>query len=157
MGHTGEQFLAMQEFEQMQVQQLRKSLIAQKATRTVDNILERGNPITTAITIKAVEEFIEAIKKDKRFIDYVREELAKNGGKDSVEGIALENVEAGTKYDYSNDPVWVDLDKKKRDRETFLKTIKDPLSIVNEETGEVYSITPPVKTSSSTYKITLQK
>lgn len=71
-------------------------------------------------------------------------------------------IEAGTKFDYSlcNDEEYVDLlaefeavKTKVKDRETFLKSIKGSINIVTKH-GEAVTVFPPVKTSTSTIKIT---
>ena len=86
-------------------------------------------------------------------------------------GTKFSLAETGTKYDYStcNDPLYNHLSAKKKAldeeikaRETFLKSIKDFLiiSIPDPETGELLeniTVTPPNKTSNSSYKVTLLK
>lgn len=71
-------------------------------------------------------------------------------------------IEAGTKYDYSqcNDEEYLDLlveleavKLKVKDRETFLKSIKGSMNIVTKH-GEAVTVFPPIKTSTSTLKIT---
>ena len=71
-------------------------------------------------------------------------------------------IEAGTKYDYSqcNDEEYTiliarleALKAKIKDRETLLKSIKGSMNIVTED-GEGATIYPPIKTSTSTIKIT---
>jgi hypothetical protein len=43
-----------------------------------------------------------------------------------------------------------------KDRETFLKSIKAPMQMIDENSGEVYTIYPPKKTSSTTLKVTFK-
>jgi hypothetical protein len=78
-------------------------------------------------------------------------------------GATFEVIEAGTKYDYSgcNDTEYDDLTAaineltaRRKEREKFLRGIKNATTIVNEETGELVRILPPVKSSTTTYKTT---
>jgi hypothetical protein len=48
----------------------------------------------------------------------------------------------------------VALKEKIKERETFLKSLKAPLEVVNTDTGETTTIVPPVKKSTSTFKFT---
>lgn len=79
-------------------------------------------------------------------------------------GARIEKSEVGTKYNYatSKDIEWERLDsefrtieRKRKEREEFLRALKEPMTAVNEETGEVYRISPPFKTSKAGFKIYL--
>ena len=91
-------------------------------------------------------------------------EVSKYGkdGTSVLSAIQIQPVEAGTKYNYaaSGDPKWKALKeasdnaaKELKDRESFLKALKQPLAETDMETGEVNQLIPPPKTSKSTYKI----
>ena len=63
-----------------------------------------------------------------------------------------------------NDPVYMDLlkqkgviDKQLKERESFLKSLSNRTTIVDDETGEVATVIPPVKMSSQGYTITFSK
>jgi len=73
-------------------------------------------------------------------------------------GNKITKAEHGTKYDFSNcgDPKWYELKAKEQllkssitQRETFLKALKAPISLLDEASGEVATITPPTKKSKS--------
>ena len=73
--------------------------------------------------------------------------------------------ELSTKYDYFNcqDVAWNDLTKqitelteKRKEREAMLKTIKEPITLVDEPTGETWTLNPAIKTSTSGIKITIK-
>jgi len=73
--------------------------------------------------------------------------------------------ELGTKYDYINcsDIVWNDLTKqitelteKRKEREAMLKTVKEPMTLVNETTGQTWKVNPAIKTSTSGIKVTIK-
>ncbi len=70
----------------------------------------------------------------------------------------------GVKYDFTNcgDAEWnelnaekVELDKKIKEREKFLKTITKPTNIITDD-GEVLTINPPIKSGSLGIAITLK-
>lgn len=145
-----------------------KSTIEQQAIKAVDIILESGSPVNAAQLLKSVESFVEIVRKDKRLVDFVRDELAKSSGKVTLaSGTRIEAAEVGTEYNYENcgDSVWYFLQHKKeaaisdlKIREAFLKTIPAKGLIVTDElTGETTTIYPPTKTSISSYKVTLAR
>jgi hypothetical protein len=142
-----------------------KPAIAVQALKAVDNILESGNPLRVAETLSAVEEFISLVKKDKRLVDYVREELNKEKGKHTtVGGTKIESAEVGTKYDYSqcNDPILAETEKQSANLAEGLKTRQEFLKRLPAEGLEVLfgeeliRVFPPSKTSTSSYKVSLQ-
>jgi hypothetical protein len=136
---------------------------------------------TSAINLVEMLKFVETVgsvvkgKSDlngeNKFVDLVRDEIARNSddGKScsSKYGTKLELAETGVKYDFTAcaDPEWDDLDKqmdalkeKIKAREKFLKTIGDRgMTLLDEGTGEIKKLFPPIKTSSSSFKQTLLK
>lgn len=80
-------------------------------------------------------------------------------------GAIVSREEVGTKYSYetSKDIEWERLDSefrtieaKRKEREAFLRALKEPMTAVNEETGEVYRIMPPFKRSKEGVKVWLK-
>ena len=102
---------------------------------------------------KACEDIDAAIKAD--YIDAA----IKYGVKSfEIYGVKIElSDNIGTRYDYSNcgDKIYDSACKIKKEREGVLKALKNSISIVDADTGEVYKITPPVKYSSEGIKVTL--
>jgi hypothetical protein len=142
---------------------LSKSQISLKAKTAVEYILEHGGAPEVAEIITSMETFIKEVRANKDFIEYVREEAAKNGGKLTLSsGTKIEVCEAGTKYDYSQDGKWLIL-KQAADRtnaelkehEDKLKKVPSGKLLVDEETGEI--MTGPSKTSTSSFKVSLAK
>jgi len=127
--------------------------------------LESGriNPLDLLKQIKCFEKVIEQTKDT--LSKMAREEAEKYGAKNfDFKGVKIELAEVGTKYDYSkcNDFVMAKvsedlakLNETKKQRETFLKSLKDPISLIDEESGDVFQILPPVKSSSSSLKVTI--
>jgi hypothetical protein len=142
---------------------LSKKQIDTMASSSVDVLLEEGNVFEVAEAIAAMEEFVKAVRKDSRYIDFIRDELAKNNGKlRTSSGACIELCEAAVTYDYSQDGTWnmldneiKDLQQQKKSREEELRKLAPGRMAVDPDTGEV--IQGPSKTSKSTYKITLAR
>lgn len=140
-----------------------KAGISSLAKRSIDNVLEQGNAAQVAEAVAVMEEFIKQIRKDDRFIDFMRDELIKNNGNiTTASGAKLELCEAGVTYDYSEDVSWRSLDEeiknltaRRKALEEKLRKLRPGKMMVDEETGEV--MIGPLKSSRSTYRITLSK
>ena len=112
---------------------------------------------------KAMEKVFEKIKPT--LIENALNEISQYEKNTIIKGSEFSIVEAGVKYDYSNcndleyNMLNTQLEALKstlKDRETFLKSIKQPLQMIDENSGEVYTIYPPKKTSSTTLKVTFK-
>jgi hypothetical protein len=112
---------------------------------------------------KAMEKVFEKIKPT--LIENALNEISKFEKNAVIKGSEFSIVEAGVKYDYSdcNDLEYnmlnTQLEALKstlKERETFLKAIKAPKQMIDENSGEVYSVYPPKKTSSTTLKVTFK-
>jgi choline kinase len=112
---------------------------------------------------KAMEKVFEKIKPT--LIENALNEISQYEKNTVIKGSEFSIVEAGVKYDYSNcndieyNTLNTQLECLKstlKDRETFLKSIKEPLQMIDETSGEVYTIYPPKKTSSTTLKVTFK-
>lgn len=93
------------------------------------------------------------------------DEIEKHNGKATINGAEVIKKEVGTKYDYSNcnDANWNALNElmvrtKERmsEREKFLKTITKPLTIADDETGEMIQLLSPIKTSSTSIQVSFK-
>lgn len=92
-------------------------------------------------------------------------EIEKHSGKTTVNGAEVIKKEVGTKYDYSgcNDSSWNALSKlesqakeKKSEREKFLKTLPSSMTVADEETGEMITLNPPIKSSTTSIAVTFK-
>lgn len=136
-----------------------------------DNIIKELNdgtinPIQLAISFKAVEKLNESIKKElnDRCID---EALRHSNKTFNAYGSTIEYSEnIGVRYDFSQcghteweilDQEIAELTKRKKNIEKFLLSLPSSTTIVCEMTGEIDTIYPPQKKSSSGIKITLDK
>jgi len=142
---------------------LSKKQVAALVNQSVENLLEGGNVAQVAEVLAVMEDFVKGIRKDERFVDLMRNELLKHGGAmKTASGAKIEACEASTTYDYSENGSWCFLDQKisalaeqKKELEAKLRQIPGGKEVVDEETGEVF--TGPLKTSRSTYRITLAR
>ena len=123
------------------------------------------NALELKAQLKWIEKAIELIDKGTK--DAQLREFAKYGKVASVNGFTIEVMEAGTKYDYSGcgDIEWETLtdtiataNAKRMNREKFLKALSRPTAITDEFTeGETLLIKPPVKSSTTSLKFTMNK
>lgn len=144
-----------------------KPIIARKATAFVDKVLESGDPLQLAENLTAIKQFIKGVEDDNRLNDYTVTELQKyeKGKRTLPSGTKLETVEAGTSYDFDvcNDPELPRLEQAAKEaakavtqRKEFLKRVQpEGMDTVDKQTGEFVKIYPPVKTSTTTVKVTL--
>ena len=118
--------------------------------------------LSIAEQIAAGKEFLEMIRANSRFIGAVRDQLQLHpkGKMLSSSGAQLSIMEAGTKYDYSTDPTWRELNmiaedaiEARKARETLLKAIPSGQTLMNSE-GEITAFAP-IKTSTSTFMVKL--
>lgn len=129
--------------------------------------LDEGHfsPLHLAAQLKFVEDVISNIKEEVR--QRVIAEQDKYGKhKMTYYGATFDIKEAGVKYDYSQcqDVIWDDLRKQLdalneqiKEREAFLKTLKERFTYIDESTGEIVTIYPPQRKSTTTYAITWNK
>lgn len=122
------------------------------------------SPLRVLIQLRAME------KASKQILDGIREEVItaaeKYPGKDfELYGNKLSKEELGVKYDYSTcgDTIYerlqTDFNTAKAsldERTAFLRQLKSPMTVVDEMTGEVVTIKPPVRTSTTGVKVTIK-
>lgn len=126
------------------------------------------SPLEAAAKLRSIKEVIELTLKDIKVNEIIISEIEKygKGENPSAFGAKFQVKETGVKYDFSqcNDPIWNRLkaeadaiSEKMKEREKYLKIIKEPKTEIDNETGEVYEILPPLKTSTTSYSITFNK
>jgi len=142
---------------------LSKKKIADLADESVGHLLEEGNVFQVAEALAAMEEFVKTVRKDERYIQYLRDELAKHHGRlVTASGAKIEACEAGVSYDYSSNAEWRELEAERFEIERRKRALEEKLRIlapgrvaVDPDTGEM--LEGPLKTSKSTYRITLAR
>lgn len=122
------------------------------------------NPLKALVWCKTIEEIVERVRKETKE-DQLRESDKYPEKSFAFAGATLTKAEHGTKYDYSGcgDTVWERLDANTKDaaakqkiREDFLRSLKEPLTVVDEMTSEIITIRPPVKTSTSGLNVSIK-
>lgn len=121
------------------------------------------NALNLKVRLKMIESAYELIDKATKSEQLA--ELSRYGKSVELAGFKIEQMEAATRYDYSscNDLEWSELDAKitalqeqKKEREAFLKGLSRPTAITDSFTaGETITINPPIKTSTSSLKLTM--
>ena len=142
---------------------LSKKQINGMADDAVGNVLEDGNVFGVAEALAAMEEFVKTVRRDERYIQFLRDELAKHHGRlITLSGAKIELCEAGVSYDYSGNAEWCALEAERFEIERKKKALEEKLRLlapgrvaVDPDTGEM--LEDPLKTSKSTYRITLAR
>lgn len=122
------------------------------------------NPLQLKSMFK-VMELVSDIVSDATKVNQLNEADKYSEKKFNAYGFEIEKAEVGTKYDYAvcGDPIYnqraqiLEEAKKQLDeRAAFLKALKEPLTLVDDESGEVATIHPPAKKSQSGLKFSLK-
>jgi hypothetical protein len=123
-----------------------------------------ASALDVLIQLRAIE------KATKRILSGIEDNILKEAEQYSeksfdIHGNKLEKSEAGVVYDYSicADPIH---DRRESEfnsakdsldeRRSFLKALKEPMKVVDEETGELITIRPPLKKSTSIVKVSIR-
>lgn len=123
------------------------------------------NPFDYLSELEFIHQAIENAKSQIR--ESLIDELEKNPeAKQGIKrnGVQFKLKESGVRYDFSNNEKWQVLKSECDDMQTALKqieselkTLKSSRTMVDESTGEVFQIHPPIKSSKTTIEITLPK
>ncbi len=142
-----------------------KSALEKFANSIIQDVKEgRENPLQIKILIKKYEYVLNEIKENIKV--NVNTETAKYGDKEfEYGGAKCHYTPVNTEYDFSvcgdslRQKLFIDsveANYKLKERETFLKSLTDTITIINEETGEMETISPPQKKQSYGLKVTLK-
>jgi hypothetical protein len=135
-------------------------------SRQLINAVHNGE--VNALQIKALFKILEKVAE--KFDEGTKENQLKEAArypekKFTAFGFEVEKAEVGTKYDYSicGDVVWeqrqaaLNAAKSLLDERTeFLKSLREPLTVVVEDSGEVITVRPPLKKSSEGLKFSMK-
>ncbi len=122
------------------------------------------NPLSVLIQLRAIKQASE------RILEEIKTEMLNEASKYPEKtfkfaGNDITKAEHGTKYDYTvcNDAVWFELENKfkaaksaKEKREEWLKTMAGKETLVDQDTGLVTEIFPPMKTSQSGLNVSIK-
>lgn len=126
------------------------------------------DPITAFVNIQKMAKAIETYSKDKDIRRVTLDALQLYGQKSVTKGDAtLEITETGTRYDYSTTgdariaelyELKKALDADIKEREQYLKSLPSSgVQVVDPDSGEVATLYPPVKTSTTWIRTTFTK
>lgn len=143
---------------------LSKDLIVRSAKELLERV-EAGDidPLRLRTVIAMYEKAFDQIKKV--VTEKALDEFDKYSEKALMKGdCQIERMEAGVSYDYSNDSVWNEIKatenfwaEKRKAREKFLRAVPaDGMNEVDEVSGEVMKIYPPLKKSTTTLKFSFK-
>jgi hypothetical protein len=149
---------------------LKSSTIVSANKEDMTNIVSRyledmayngGEPLKDLALCRKYIFLLEELEKGLK--DFAITELETyDRNETDVLGTTVKAVEAGVKYDFSETQAWakqkvlVDTESKKlKEIEAFAKSCKSKTTTVNQETGEMLEYYPPVKTSSTSIRVTL--
>lgn len=142
--------------------------IKEMATDIVVAIAEgEVSALKVAQQVAAMEKIVKAVKDDAVYKRVVLSEAEKQDDRTfALYGAQYQVKEVGVKYDYSRcgDIVYNDLMKELdelkeriKQREEMLKGMpSDGTTVINEDTGEMYRIYPPSKSSTTSVSITIK-
>lgn len=130
------------------------------------NAVKEGevNPLRLKAMFKIMEKVAEKVDAE------IKDNLLSEAGKYSEKkfnafGFEIEKVEVATKYAYTacGDPIYNEriqkLEEAKKqvdERAAFLKALREPLTLVDDASGEVATVRPPVKKSSEGLKFSMK-
>lgn len=140
---------------------------AQHFANALIEINEEGHvdTLTALARVEFMSQVIETVKSKLRE-NATDEMYLHNEAKTGIVrlGVTFKHKETAVKYDFSNTPHWVELKEieetaanERKNIEARLKTLNKATTVVDEETGELVQMLPPIKTSKTTVEITLPK
>jgi len=130
------------------------------------NVVANGNVSALDIDLQCAAAIATAEGIRKAIKPYVITEAAKWGDKPfTYKGAELHLTSVYTSYDYSNcnysdynkfSKEIADLKEKLKECETFLRGLRAPIEILNNETGEVEIVSPPIKSVTEGLKVSIK-
>lgn len=117
-----------------------KAEVQQWALATATEWLDNHNTFRTLADLVRLKEALSIM--EPLFREAASKEMS--GKRDAFYGLELEKRNGATTWDYSNDPTWKQIEKVRKDHEAYLRTLKKPTEVRDEETGEVVTFYPPI-------------
>ena len=157
--------MELQQLEVNNLLDLTKKNIINIVSDTVARVTEGDlSAINALVYARKAKELFECLEKEVRPLAESSFHLAK-GEKHNLHNVEIVEAETGVKYDYSTcgDAEWDELNSKSetikealKERESFLKNVTKAMELVNTETGETYTVHPPVRSGKLGLKLTLK-
>lgn len=122
--------------------------------------------LTALARLEFLSQIIEQVKSNYRNTAIDELELYGPEAKTGVTrfGVTFKQKETAVKYDFSQTQLWNGMESEmesikaaQKALETQLKGLTKPLSLLDESTGEISVMNPPIKSSKTTVEITLAK
>lgn len=122
------------------------------------------DPLELRAMIKSLEVICERVNKATQENQLRAAELHP-GDKFNAFGVVFQKGDVYTKYDYTvcKDPVYnqraailESASEQVKERETFLKSIKTSMTIVDESSGDIVTIYPPAKKTTPGLKLSIK-
>lgn len=152
---------------------LSKNSVADAAKIIASQVLnEEINGLEVYEFFKFIENLKDEIKSNKTVTEFLCDIISKESDKVFITKFGTKaTIHNHPTYDFSHDPIWVeikekesDISKARKEREAVLKLSRPPDKIsnypgrgeVNPATGEIFLVLPPKKTISESIKITLR-
>ncbi|WP_289872904.1 hypothetical protein [uncultured Duncaniella sp.] len=156
------------------IQPLNNTMALSKSSQTdfANNLIKsvtKGevDPIAAFCQIRGLSDSLSLFLKNEEVKEAVDKAKEKWGSAPAeFHGAKLTITESGVKYDFSvcNDSKWNDLYEQKKEieallkeREAFLRGIRQCETVVDEETGEISKLYAPARSASTCVKVTFAK
>lgn len=126
---------------------LDKASLTEVAMATADSYLDGFKSTVTGLMLaKKLADFAELLKNNLADAAANELKLAK-GEKRVVNGATITEQMTGVRYDYAStgDKEWIELNAKLKEREKFLRGITGSITLVDDDSGEVYTVSEPIK------------
>lgn len=121
----------------------------------VINDVEDGkiDPLRVKLLCKTLTEIAKKIDDGTK--ENQIKEAAKYGDKAfMLNGNEFHLTSVHTEYDYSHDPIWTTMKEQLKQRELFLRTIKEPIEVLVED--EIITVRPAIKKQTDGIKISIK-
>jgi hypothetical protein len=138
----------------------------QKFSLQIINQVKGGelNALEVKAFLKAMEQIIELVDKNTR-AEQMSEAERYSEKSFHVYGCEIQKSEVGVRYDYlsTGDPIYEralyefeQAQKKLKEREEFLKGLKEHMTMVDELTGEVVTVNAPLRKATDGLKFAIK-
>lgn len=122
------------------------------------------NPLDILLQVRAMEKSFKIIL-DKIKDNYLVESEKHPGTSFQYRGNDIQKGDVKTDYDYTvcGDPIWeqrktiLDMaESQLKERQDFLKALREPITLVDDESGEVATVRPPLKKTTPGLKVSIK-
>lgn len=121
-----------------------------------------GDPLKDLVLCRKFSFLLEKME-DALKGAVIRELSNHDNSETTLMDCSIKEVESGVKYDFTNSEAWVVQKKivdeataKLKEIEAFAKGCRSETTILDEDTGEMIKYYPPVKTSTTSLRVTLK-